>query len=302
MTVSSLVEEADLHALVDGELDPDYRRRVEDHLLTHPGDAALVENWRRQNAALRAAYELVSKETLPLSLRSATTLCQAAQQGQGPIETGATHWGRPSGSTRSVRRLDEVRCGRRRQAFFSAALALAVGAAFVIIALIAGTGPASSPSPATIVASAAQGFVNRAQAAYATFAVDPRAVEITAEHKGELLAWLRGRTGFGLAPDLAPLGLRLLGGRIVPGVAQPAGLLVYETADGQRVALYFEHAEPGTPLLQPPRSVPSLTTIEWRAAGMAFVLIGPLQAEALQAAAERAATQAALAPPANGGD
>ena len=60
-TPFSVVEE-DLHALVDGEISVERRRQVEDHLLQHPEDAALVDNWRRQNAALRAAFEPVAQE------------------------------------------------------------------------------------------------------------------------------------------------------------------------------------------------------------------------------------------------
>ncbi|PPD08828.1 MAG: anti-sigma factor, partial [Methylocystis sp.] len=100
MTPSALIEEADLHALVDGELDPERRRKVEDHLLQHPEDAALVEGWRRQNAALRAAFEPVALETPPLSLREAAARPPAPPAGQGPIETGAIHWGRPGAAPR----------------------------------------------------------------------------------------------------------------------------------------------------------------------------------------------------------
>ena len=121
---STFVDETDLHALVDGELDPDHRRRVEDHLLLHPGDAALVEDWRRQNAALRAAFEPIALETPPLSLRTAAT--RAAAQSQGPIETGATHWGRPSGTPRP-RRIEDLRVRQRRQAALISALLLVSG-------------------------------------------------------------------------------------------------------------------------------------------------------------------------------
>ena len=107
MTPPPSVQEADLHALVDGELSAERRRDVEDHLSRHPEDAALVEGWRRQNAALRAAFEPVARETPPLSLRNAAV--RNAAPGAAPIETGAIHWGRPSGPSRSVRRLDEAR-------------------------------------------------------------------------------------------------------------------------------------------------------------------------------------------------
>ena len=143
MTPPPTVQEADLHALVDGELSAERRRDVEDHLSRRPEDAALVEGWRRQNAALRAAFEPVARETPPLSLRNAAV--RNAAPGAAPIETGAIHWGRPSGpSSRSVRRLDEARESRRKRAFLSTAAALLVGAALAAAAVLAFTRP---PTP-----------------------------------------------------------------------------------------------------------------------------------------------------------
>lgn len=283
MSSSPIIEETDLHALVDGELDPERRRKVEDHLLQHPEDAALVEGWRRQNAALRAAFEPVALEVLPLSLRDAATRTQASQQ--GPIETGAIHWGRP-GASRPAPRLDDLRASRRRQALLSTMLTLLTGAAVAGLAALVIAGRNESPRP-PISAMLTQSYAGRAGLTYATFVLDPRPVEIDISRRGELVAWLKERVGFARPPDLAELGLRLLGGRIAPGVMAPAGLLIYERADGARVGLYFERADAGAP--QPPRAGPGVTAIEWRAAGFAFVLVGPLTAEEMQAAAERAA-------------
>lgn len=291
MPSSAFIDEADLHALVDGELDSERRRKVEDHLLQHPEDAALVEGWRRQNAALRAAFEPVALEMLPLSLRDAATRIPAAAQ--GPIETGAIHWGRP-GASRPVQRLDELRANRRRQAIVSTMLTLLAGAAVAGLAALvfAGRGEPPRPPVATV---AAQGYAARAGLTYATYVSDARPVEIDISRRGELVAWLQERVGFSKAPDLADLGLRLIGGRVAPGVAWPAGLLIYERADGARVGLYVERAEaPGAP--QPPRPGQAVTAVEWRAAGFAFVLVGPLAADEMQAAAERAAA-AVAAPP-----
>ncbi len=277
------ITEADLHALVDGELAPDRRRAVEDHLLQHPEEAALVEGWRRQNAALRAAFDHVAHETPPTTLRR-----PKAPATPGPIETGAIHWGRPSAS-RATRRVDEARRARRKKALLSGLLTLVVGAlAAAAIFLALSGGPKSRPPTAS--AADPQGYAGRAEVAYQTFAQDARAVEIDAGRKGELSAWLLRRVGFGLVPDLSPLGLRFLGGRVTPGLREPAGFLVYERDGGDRLALYFERADGGaTPGPGPRRGF--LGAIEWRAAGMAFVLIGPVSAELLQAAGERAAAE-----------
>jgi anti-sigma factor RsiW len=282
---STFVDETDLHALVDGELDPDHRRRVEDHLLLHPGDAALVEDWRRQNAALRAAFEPIALETPPLSLRTAAT--RAAAQSQGPIETGATHWGRPSGTPRP-RRIEDLRVRQRRQAALISALLLVSGLALAgLAAFVFADGRSDAPrAPAPTAFS--QGYVSRAGLTYATYTVDAHPVEFDATRRDELADRLKTRVGFSRIPDLSGQDLRLLGGRIVPGVSGPAGFLIYERADGGRVGLYFERAvfAAAPPA---PRGGFGVTAIEWRAADFAFVLVGPLPPDAMQAAAERAA-------------
>jgi len=296
MNPPARIEEADLHALVDGEITAERRRDVEDHLLQHPEDAAIVENWRRQNAALRAAFEPVAQETPPLSLRNAAV--RNAALGAAPIETGAIHWGRPS-SPRTVRRLDEARENRRKRALVSSAAALLVGAALAGAVVFVFTRPQSSPGAAG-PAAIAQGYVDRADLSYLTYAADARPIEFDAEHQADLAAALRLRVGLAYTPDLSGVGLRLLGGRITPGLRGPAGFLLYETHDGAGVGLYFERAEPEKAARVAPRVDQSLTAIEWRGAGMAFVLIGPLGAEAMQESAERAAGQIAAPAPGEG--
>ncbi len=63
------------------------------------------------------------------------------------------------------------------------------------------------------------------------------------------------------------------------------------------MALYFERAEPEKATYAAPRADQGLIAIEWRGAAMAFVLIGPLAAEAMQESAERAAAQTPVAAP-----
>ncbi len=285
MGASPAIHEADLHALVDNEISAEERRRVEDHLASCPEDAALVEGWRRQNAALRAAFEPVAQERPPLSLRNAAQRNAAA--GAPPIESGAIHWGRPSNSTRSLRRFEEAPAGRSAQALLSTIGALLVGAAIagaaVFVLTRPGVAPPAAPEPS---------YVERADLAYHTYVFDPRPVEFGAAQKEELLDALRLRLGFARAPDLSSLDLKLLGARVAPGLRGPAGVLIYERGDlSARVALYYEKAElVGFPRFAP-RVDQALTAIEWRAAGYDFVLIGPLGPEAMQQAAERAAAE-----------
>ena len=61
-------------------------------------------------------------------------------------------------------------------------------------------------------------------------------IEVKAE-ENHLLPWLSRRVGTTLrAPDLGAFDLKLLGGRLLPGVSGPAALFMYESA--QRRALH----------------------------------------------------------------
>jgi anti-sigma factor RsiW len=283
------VDESDLHAFVDGELDAENRRRIEDHLHNHAEDAALVEGWRRQNAALRAAFAQTVKEPVPAGLRTASVTSLTRSFGSG------VNWARfsPSkgASLRAMRRSDTSRRPPRRPAIIMSLLTLLAGAVVAGAALLAFTGPASPPSAPQRAMIEPPGLVAHAQLAYLTFAQDSRPVEIGADRKAELATWLGERAGFGRLPDLADVGLELIGGRLVPGVISPAGLLIYQSAAGARAALYFERAGGERPSA-PPKTAPGLAAVEWRAAGFAFILIGPLTAETARAAAESAAAQA----------
>lgn len=62
------VHEDDLHAYVDGALDPARRLEVEAWLAAHADDAQRVGDWAEQNRALHAAFDSVLNEPLPLDL------------------------------------------------------------------------------------------------------------------------------------------------------------------------------------------------------------------------------------------
>src|SRR6185437_9399948 len=63
-------------------------------------------------------------------------------------------------------------------------------------------------------------------------------IEVKAE-EDHLLPWLSRRVGTTLrAPDLGQFDLKLLGGRLLPGVVGPAALFMYEGASGERFTIY----------------------------------------------------------------
>lgn len=62
------IQEADLHAYADGQLDPVRRAAMDAYLAEHPDAAEYVQNVRQQSQALHAAYDGVLNEPIPLKL------------------------------------------------------------------------------------------------------------------------------------------------------------------------------------------------------------------------------------------
>jgi anti-sigma factor RsiW len=83
-------------------------------------------------------------------------------------------------------------------------------------------------------------FAERADIAYAVFAPDRyRPVEMAADQKENLVAWLSTRLNRALAvPSLREYGFVLVGGRLLPDDAGPAAQFMYENSSGGRLALY----------------------------------------------------------------
>jgi anti-sigma factor RsiW len=66
------------------------------------------------------------------------------------------------------------------------------------------------------------------------------AVEVSASEAGHLDAWLSKRIGVKFTiPDLTAKGYTLVGGRLLAEGDKPAGLLMYEDANKQRLAVYI---------------------------------------------------------------
>jgi anti-sigma factor RsiW len=68
-------------------------------------------------------------------------------------------------------------------------------------------------------------------------------VEVAGNEKAHLQQWLTKRCGWPVrAPELGDSGLKLVGGRLLPGPAGPASFLMYETASGERFTVYASRA------------------------------------------------------------
>jgi len=169
--------------------------------------AARLADWDREDAALRALYAPVVDEPLPARLLA--PLAEARR-----------------------------RSPRATPPFWRIAAAVAL----LALGFAAGWGGAllTQAPPAPTLAQAAM-------TSFATYSVETRhPVEVGAEDEAHLVQWLSKRLGTPFRPpNLSQDGFRLIGGRLLPGRASPAALLMYEDDLGRRLALYLTRSADG---------------------------------------------------------
>jgi len=195
----SPVTEDELHVYVDGELPADRLAAVENWLAIHPEDAARVATWRAQADAIRARFGGLAKEPVPERL-----------------------W------------LDRI---TRRGRVWTAMAAAAVVAAFVIGGAAGWVARGASVPAQT---SPFEMFTSDALSAYKLYVGEVRhPVEVPGIERAHLVQWLSKRLNFQLrAPNLEDIGLKLVGGRLLPGPTGPAAFFMYEAPSGDRYTLY----------------------------------------------------------------
>jgi anti-sigma factor RsiW len=195
------IDDAEIHAYVDGQLTPDRAAAIEAALLREPELAARVAGLRELNAALRDAFDPILTEPIPERLLAAATM--------------------PKGRAAAARRWF--------MPIFAAAATLVLGLGLGWT--MRGTLIEESGTPTT--------FARQAAFTHALYAADVRRpVEVWANEEKGLVTWLTKRLGHSVhAPDLNALGYALVGGRLVAGNEKPTGLFMYENADKQRLTL-----------------------------------------------------------------
>src|SRR5947199_30332 len=106
-----------------------------------------------------------------------------------------------------------------------------------------------------------------------------------------LVQWLSKRLGYDLrAPDLAAIGLKLVGGRLLPGPSGAAGFLMYEGPSGERFTLYSARWDaPETALRY--RDAGQIAAFYWVDSNKAYVMSGPADRDRLRKIAQSAYDQ-----------
>jgi anti-sigma factor RsiW len=252
--------EDELNAYVDGELPADRRDAVEAWLAAHPEDAAKVAAWRKQGELIRARYGAAADEKPPP-------------------------------------RLDLGRLARRRAGMKIAAIA-AVLAAFVAGGAAGWVARGFEARPPTDLAR----FTTDALDAYRLYAVEVRhPVEVPGDQRPHLVEWLSKRVGSPLrAPELDKVGLKLVGGRLLPGPTGATAFFMYETPTGERFTLYCGHTADRETALRY-TSGEQNAAYYWVDRNLAYVLSGPAERDKLYAIAQAAYDQIDRRAPAQGG-
>ena len=247
MTSPVPVTDDELHAFVDGELPAERRPAVEAWLAAHPEDAARVAAWQAQTDLIRGRYGTVAQQPVP------QRLC-----------------------------LDRL---SRRERIWTRMAAAAVIGAFLVGALSGWLGRGLwDGAPAgvrTLTADAVD--------AYRIYAVEVRhPVEVPAADSAHLVRWLSKRLGYEvLAPDLEPIGLRLVGGRLLPGAGTGAAFLMYEGQSGERFTIYCARSNAPESALRY-RAAGSVGTVYWIDDNKVYVVSGPADRDRLHKVAESA--------------
>jgi anti-sigma factor RsiW len=112
--------------------------------------------------------------------------------------------------------------------------------AATLAAFIVGGGSGWLARGAAAKPSTFQSFTLDAMDAHKLYVVEVRhPVEVPGDQRAHLQQWLTNRCGWNVrAPELDSTGLKLVGGRLLPGPTGPASFLMYESASGERFTVY----------------------------------------------------------------
>ena len=145
--------------------------------------------------------------------------------------------------------------------------------AATLAAFIVGGGTGWVARGAAAAPSAFQSFTVDALDAHRLYVVEVRhPVEVPGSERAHLQTWLTKRCGWDVrAPELA--GLKLVGGRLLPGPTGPASFLMYEGASGERFTIYTAKSEADATQMRF-SSQGNEGSLFWADRGVAYVVSG----------------------------
>jgi anti-sigma factor RsiW len=214
-------------------------------LADHPEQAALVASWRAQSESIRTHFGAAVDEPVPQRLKLDQVLNQDRANGRS--------WA-------------------------------AMAAAAAIVAFVAGGAAGWMARGASAAApTASDVFATEALDAHKLYVVEVRhPVEVPGSERAHMTQWLSKRLGEDLrVPDLQSIGLKLVGGRLLPGPTGAAAFYMYESPSGERFTMYCAKADmPETALRY--TSGEQLAAFYWIDDRVAYVISGPADRERLE--------------------
>jgi len=173
------------------------------------------------------------------------------------------------------KRLDIERLVRQPRRWIYSAVAA------TLVAFIAGSGVGWLAHGAAASPSAFQILTLDALDAHRLYVVEVRhPVEVPGSERTHLQQWLTKRCGWIVrAPELDATGLKLVGGRLLPGPTGPASFLMYESASGERFTLYTVKAKETAQMRY--TAAENSGAMYWAEDGVGYVLSGPTDKDRL---------------------
>jgi anti-sigma factor RsiW len=242
------IGEEELHAHIDGQLDPERQPAVLRYLQEHPDIARQVAAWRAQREALRAALAPVAAEPIPPRL--------------------------------GLERLVQQRLDRRWLPWrTAAAIVLAFG--------LGGAGGwflhgGQQPTAALTL------LAQQAVANHMVYTADlRRPTELGAQQRDDLTRWVSNRLNHQVAPpDLSADGFSYMGGRLAATPDGPAGLFMYDGPQGVRLTVFVLplHSAPTLPIQH--IDYAHINGCAWIDKGVGYTVVGKLPLPELRRLAE----------------
>lgn len=240
------IAEDDLHAYLDGALDPARAAVVAAHLEADPALKAEVEGWRAQDAALRALFTLYATG-------DQADLPPVPRRGRGWLGAGLA-------------------------AGLALAFILGGGAGFWLRDALA-------PPPVAASRVADAGWLAQAAGeVFLTYVREVRhPVEVGAEEREHLATWLGNRIDKPFtAPELALYGFELVGGRLLPIGGLPGAMLMYENAQGDRMTVLLARNLGARDTAFQFSQVAGVNTLRWVDGPIAYAISAFLDRPALE--------------------
>ena len=258
------MRDSDLHAYVDGQLEPSRRVEVEAWLAEDEEATRRVEAYRSQNAALHILFDPVLREP---PCTSHSELAEQLGARLASLRERSLWWTKPSW---------------QRMAASIALVMAGLGAGWL------GHGRMAAPVGVPAVERpSVLSFAEEAAQAHTFYAHSRFEVEMGGDDQEALNGWLSerlGRTVF--APDLGTMGYRLKGGRSLPTDSGAVAQYMYESSDANRLTLFVgsPHVRQQTAFSVVQRG--DLASFYWAEGQLSYALVGRFDRERLMSIAQ----------------